>query len=146
MDKHGYSIYSVVRKISSIKSFYTYLDINDIYKINLDIERPKFYKKLPHVLSIDEVDKLLDFPLLTPFDYRNKAMIELMYATGLRVSELINLTSLNIDFDNKIVRCFGKGNKERIVPMGDTCIKYLKEYLEVYRPMMEKIVYVNICF
>ena len=60
LEKEKYSIYSVVRKISSIKSFYTFLNIEEIYKLNLDIERPRFYKKLPHVLTIDEVDKLLD--------------------------------------------------------------------------------------
>ena len=119
LEKNSYSIYSIVRKISSIKSFYTYLDTENIYKVNLDMERPKFYKKLPQVLTIDEVDRLLDIELKTPFDYRNKAMIELMYATGLRVSELINLTPLNIDLDKQIVRCYGKGNKERIVPMGN---------------------------
>ena len=138
LSDNSYSIYSVVRKISSIKSFYNYLSEESIYEINLDIERPRFYKKLPHVLSIDEVDKLLDIELVTPFDYRNKAMLELMYATGLRVSELINLTPLNIDLDKKIVRCFGKGNKERIVPIGDTAIKYLKIYLEEYRDSLTK--------
>ncbi len=138
LDKENYSIYSVVRKISSIKSFYTFLINEDIYKINLDIERPKFYKKLPKVLTIDEVDKLLNIPLETPFDYRNKAMLELMYATGLRVSELINLTPLNIDLDKQIVRCYGKGNKERIVPIGKTACKYLKIYIEEYRSQFLK--------
>ena len=71
LSDNSYSIYSVVRKISSIKSFYNYLSEESIYEINLDIERPKFYKKLPHVLSIDEVDKLLDIKLETPFVYRN---------------------------------------------------------------------------
>ena len=61
-----------------------------------------------------------------------------MYATGLRVSELINLTPLNIDFDNKIVRCYGKGNKERIVPIGSTALKYLKLYLDEYRNCLVK--------
>lgn len=138
LDKDKYSIYSIVRKISSIKSFYTFLNTEEIYKLNLDIERPRFYKKLPHVLTIDEVDKLLDIELKTPFDYRNKAMLELMYATGLRVSELINLTPLNIDLDKKLVRCYGKGNKERIVPMGDIACKYLKLYLEEYRDSLTK--------
>ena len=63
LSDNSYSIYSVVRKISSIKSFYNYLSEENIYEINLDIERPKFYKKLPHVLTIDEVDKLLDIKL-----------------------------------------------------------------------------------
>lgn len=138
LSDNKYSIYSVVRKISSIKSFYNYLSDESIYEINLNIERPRFYKKLPHVLTIDEVDKLLDFKLETPFDYRNKAMLELMYATGLRVSELINLTYQNIDLENKIVRCYGKGNKERIVPVGNTAIKYLKIYLDEYRVALTK--------
>ncbi len=138
LDKEKYSIYSVVRKISSIKSFYNYLNTEEIYHVNIDVERPKFYKKLPKVLTIDEVDKLLSFPLETAYDYRNKAMIELMYATGLRVSELINLTLQNIDFDNQIVRCYGKGNKERIVPMGNTAMKYLKLYLDEYRNSLVK--------
>ena len=138
LETKKYSIYSVVRKISSIKSFYNFLIEENIYKINLDIERPRFYKKLPHVLTIDEVDKLLDIELKNPYDYRNKAMLELMYATGLRVSELINLTPLNIDLDKKLVRCYGKGNKERIVPMGNTACKYLKIYLNEYRDALIK--------
>lgn len=138
LSDNSYSIYSVVRKISSIKSFYNYLSDESIYEINLDIERPRFYKKLPSVLTIDEVDKLLDVKLETAFDYRNKAMLELMYATGLRVSELINLTYQNIDIDKKNVRCYGKGNKERIVPMGNTAIKYLKIYLDEYRDSLTK--------
>lgn len=138
LDQQHYSIYSVVRKISSFKSFYKYLDEENIYHIKLDLERPKFNQKLPHVLSLDEVDKLLDIELITPYDYRNKAMLELMYATGLRVSELINLTSQNIDLKNHIVRCFGKGNKERIVPMGEVACKYLQIYLEEYRPSLTK--------
>lgn len=138
LSEGDYSIYSIVRKISSIKSFYNYLIEENIYKINLDIERPHFYKKLPHVLTIAEVDKLLDIELKTPYDYRNKAMLELMYATGLRVSELINLTPLNIDLDRQLVRCYGKGNKERIVPMGATACKYLKLYLEEYRNALTK--------
>ncbi len=138
LDKTHYSIYSVVRKISSFKSFYKYLAEEEIYPVNISIERPKFYQKLPHVLSLEEVDKLLDIKLVTPFDYRNKAMLELMYATGLRVSELINLTPLNIDLDKCLVRCYGKGNKERIVPMGKPARKYLKIYLEEYRDMLTK--------
>ena len=138
LEDERYSIYSVVRKISSIKSFYNFLMEEEIYNLNVDIERPKFYKKLPQVLTIDEVDRLLDIKLKTAFDYRNKAMLELMYATGLRVSELINLTPLNIDLDKKIVRCYGKGNKERIVPIGDVAIKYLKLYLDNYRDELVK--------
>lgn len=139
LDKDKYSIYSVVRKISSLRVFHHYLEktyhIKDIMN---DIDNPRFYKKIPNVLSIEEVDKLLSFPLNNAFDYRNKAMLELMYATGLRVSELTNLELTNIDLDNKFVRCFGKGNKERIIPIGEVALKYLKIYLDDYRDTLKK--------
>lgn len=139
LDKNKYSIYSVVRKISSIRNFHFYLykkyKLEDITE---HLENPRFYKKIPNVLSIEEVDNLLDIPLHTAFDYRNKAMLELMYATGLRVSELVNLEINNIDLDEGIVRCFGKGNKERIVPVGEVAVKYLNIYLTYYRDSLKK--------
>ena len=138
LSKDKYSVYSVARKISSIKLFYNYLDNEDIYILEVNIERPSFYKKLPTILSIYEVDKLLDIKLNTPYDYRNKAMLELMYATGLRVSELVSLTSNNIDLESNIVRCYGKGNKERIVPIGSVASKYVKLYLTEYRQSLQK--------
>lgn len=138
LEENKYSIYSVVRKISSIKSFYHYLSSESIYNLVLDIERPRFYRKLPEVLTLEEVDKLLDIKLDTPYDYRNKAMLELMYATGLRVSELINLTIENIDFNKQIVKCSGKGHKERIIPIGAIATKYLKIYLDEYRQTLMK--------
>ena len=138
LSKDKYSVYSVARKISSIKSFYNYLDNEDIYILEVNIERPSFYKKLPTILSIYEVDKLLDIKLNTPYDYRNKAMLELMYATGLRISEVITLEFKNIDFDDCIVRVMGKGNKERIVPINDIAIKYLNDYIENYRSLLIK--------
>lgn len=139
LDQEKYSIYSVVRKISALRSFHSYLS----KKYNLknpteDLESPRFYQKLPNVLSIEEVDNLLDISLNSPFDYRNKAMLELMYATGLRVSELVNLKITDIDLEEGIVRCFGKGNKERIVPIGDICQKYLNIYLLYYRDKLKK--------
>ena len=139
LDKKEYSIYSVVRKISSLRYFHDYL--HKWYKIEditQKLETPRFYKKIPNVLSIEEVDNLLDIKLNTAYDYRNKAMLELMYATGLRVSELTQLTINNIDLDNGFVRCFGKGNKERIVPIGEVALKYLKIYLLEYRDSLKK--------
>ena len=147
LDKEEYSIYSVVRKISSIRSFHFFLYKK--YKqidITETLENPKFYKKLPASLAIEEVDMLLDIPLHTAFDYRNKAMLELMYATGLRVSELVELEINNLDLDNSFVRCFGKGNKERIIPLGDVCIKYLKIYLTYYRNELVKKKITNYVF
>lgn len=139
LDNNKYSIYSVVRKISSIKTFHKYLSINyNLEDVSTKIESPRFYKKLPNVLTIEEVDNLLDIKLKNDFDYRNKAMIEVMYATGLRVSELVNLELNNVDLDSQIIRCYGKGNKERIVPLGDIATKYLKIYLEEHRDNLKK--------
>lgn len=139
LDEKKYSIYSIVRKISSIKSFHTFLEKEyNIKNITEKLESPRFYQKLPNVLSIEEVENLLNIPLETAYDYRNKAMLELMYATGIRVSELVNLTINNIDLENNIVRCFGKGNKERIIPFGDIAHKYLTIYLNHYRDTLKK--------
>lgn len=139
LDEADYSIYSVVRKISSFKSFYHYIS-KKYHKEDITnlIIAPRFYRKIPNILSIEEVDLLLDITLSNAYDYRNKAMIELMYATGLRVSELVNLEITNIDETEQIVRCFGKGNKERIVPIGDVAMKYLMIYIGEYRDSLKK--------
>lgn len=139
LDDSEYSIYSVVRKISSIKMFHKYLSLfYELEDVSSKIEAPRFYKKLPNVLTIEEVELLLNIELNNSFDYRNKAMIEVMYATGLRVSELINLTFDNVELNNGFIRCFGKGNKERIVPLGEIATKYLTIYLEEHRNNLKK--------
>lgn len=139
LDDDKYSIYSVVRKISSIKCFHSFIyNKYGIEDVSVKIENPRFYKKLPNTLSIEEVEALLNIPLNNAFDYRNKAMIELMYATGLRVSELVDLEVSNVDIENGFVRCFGKGGKERIVPVGEIALRYLKIYLEEYRDSLKK--------
>lgn len=147
LDNNNYEISSIARKITSIKSFHKYLsETNNIEDVSLKINIPKFYRKLPNILTIEEVDKLLDINLKSPFDYRNKAMLELMYSSGLRVSELINLKLSDIDLDNNYVRCFGKGNKERIVPIGEVAIEYLKIYINEYRDSMKKGYYTENIF
>ena len=139
LDNNKYSIYSVVRKISSIKTFHRYLtSMYEINDVSIDIDTPRFYKKLPNILTIEEVENLLNIKLETAFDYRNKAMLEVMYATGLRVSELVNLELNNVNLDESYVRCFGKGNKERIVPLGEIALKYLKIYIDDYRDSLKK--------
>lgn len=139
LDKEEYSIYSVVRKISTFRNFHSFLHKKyHVADISEQIENPRFYKKIPNVLSIEEVEKLLDLSLNTAYDYRNKAMLELMYATGLRVSELVSLTMANVDLDDGFVRLFGKGNKERIVPIGEVALKYLNIYLVQYRDSLKK--------
>lgn len=132
-------ITSIVRKITSLKTFINlYGEENKIPSFADDIEVPRFYKKLPDVLSIKEVDELLNIKTETPFEYRNKAMLELLYATGLRVSELCNLKINDVNIEDKIVRCFGKGKKERMVPFGDKAKDALREYIEIYRPQLLK--------
>lgn len=124
---------SISRNITSINNLFIFL-LKD-KKVSFNpcefIDRPKLKKSLPNVLSIDEVTDLLDIPLTTKFDYRNKAMLEIMYGCGLRVSEVISLKVHDIDMDNDIVRCIGKGSKERIVPINDYALYYLKLYLDV---------------
>lgn len=129
---------SIARNITSLKSFYNYLIIEKKVKNNpwAVIDSPKITKRLPNVLTVDEIDKLLDISLKTKFDYRNKAMLELMYSTGLRVTEVCNLTTRDINFNNAYVKCFGKGSKERIIPLNDYVIHYLKEYLD-FRPLFK---------
>lgn len=142
-----YMVSSVTRKIVSIKLFHKYLsDKYNIENVSLKINNPKFYRKLPNILTIEEVDKLLDINLITPFDYRNKAMLELMYSSGLRVSELIDLKLSNINLENGYVRCMGKGKKERIVPIGEIALDYLKIYINEYRSMMLKGYYTENIF
>ena len=131
---------TVNRHISSLKSFFNYLVDESIIKVSPmeEVSSLKKAKKLPKYLSISEVDKLLNIPLNSEFDYRNKAMLELMYATGLRVSELVSIEYSNIDFENSIIRINGKGKKERIIPLGEVASYYLKVYLSDYRSKLLK--------
>lgn len=126
--------------LTVLKSFYDYM--LDLEKINANpcenIRTPKLDKKLPKFLTEDEVDKLLDIRCQKPIDYRNKAMLELLYATGMRISELLNLQLSNIYEEEAVVKVMGKGSKERIIPMGDITIKYLNLYLKEYRKYILK--------
>ena len=126
--------------LSVLNSFYNYMIFNGNIKVNPcnGIKSPKLEKKLPNYLTIEEIDKLLDIKLLKPIDYRNKAMLEVLFATGTRISELINLTLNQIDFDECIIRVLGKGKKDRIIPLGNTAIEYLKLYINEYRPFILK--------
>ena len=122
---------TVAHNLTVIKNFHAYLLKEKIVNENISeyIERPKVKKSLPKALSIEDVDILLDIKLNTLFDYRNKAMLELMYGCGLRVSELINLELNDIDTINCTIRIMGKGSKERIIPIGEYSLIYLNEYL-----------------
>lgn len=126
--------------LTVIKSFYDFLISETIISNNpsLSIKSPKLEKKIPNFLSIEEIDNLLDIPLKNPLDYRNKAMLEVLYASGLRISELINLTINNIDYEEEIIRIYGKGKKERIVPINNIALKYLKIWIEEKRYLILK--------
>ncbi len=131
---------TIAHNLTVIKNFHAYLQKEKIVKTNISefIERPKLKKSLPKTLSIEDVDKLLDITLNTPFDYRNKAMLELMYGCGLRVSECINLEINDIDRTNCMIRILGKGSKEREIPVGEYALQYLEKYLEVRDQLQKK--------
>ncbi len=131
---------SVSRNISTLRSFYKFLTLEKyISKAPLDnIVTPKIEKDLPKVLSEEEILKLLNFNVKNKYDYRNKAMIELMYSSGLRISELINLKLTDVDLNLETLRIFGKGSKERILPLGEYAVSAIKEYIKIYRPMLLK--------
>ncbi len=121
--------------LTVIKSFYLFCIKEKLLKENPceGIKMPKLEKKLPNFLSVSEVDKLLDIPLEKEIDYRNKAMLEVLYATGLRISELTEITLSQIDFNECIIRVMGKGKKERITPLNSIAIKYLRLYIDNHR-------------
>lgn len=131
---------SINHFVTTLRSFYKFLIINNIVKENIMdfISSPKREKHLPRVLSENEIDKLLNIPLTDHYSYRNKAILELMYATGLRVSELINLKVNDIDLNMAILKTIGKGSKERIIPLGDYALNYLKIYINEYRSLLIK--------
>lgn len=130
---------TIAHNLTVIKNFHEYLVKEGLVKKDASefIERPKLRKSLPKTLSMEDVDKLLDIELKTVFDYRNKAMLELMYGTGLRVSELVNLTVNDLDFNNCLIRVMGKGSKEREIPLGEYSIYYLELYLEKRESMLK---------
>ncbi len=130
---------TIAHNLTVLKNFHSYLLKENIVTKNVSefIERPKLRKSLPKTLSVEDVDSLLDIHLDSPFDYRNKAMLELMYGCGLRVSELVGLEIHDIDQNNCLIRIMGKGSKERDIPLGEYAIYYLNLYLEK-RPLLLK--------
>lgn len=140
LNKNDYTTTSIARKLTAVKNFHKYLLATNRVKVDeaLTIERPKLRKALPNVLTVEEVYLLLNIKTDTPFDYRNKAMLELLYGTGLRITEMLDLKLGDVDFENCIVRCFGKGSKERIVPIGEYIIDSLNNYLEYGRNRLLK--------
>ncbi|MCD7780559.1 MAG: tyrosine recombinase [Candidatus Gastranaerophilales bacterium] len=123
-----YTPRSITREIASIKGFFKWLNINGYLKHNpaLSIEQPKLPKRLPKVLSMKEISELLNLSMSSI----DKAVFELLYATGMRVSELTDIQQGNIDLNAKYIRCIGKGSKERIVPIGNKACIAMKKYFK----------------
>ena len=131
---------SVAHSITVIRNFYIFLEQQNIVKENptSKIDSLKLKKSLPTVLSKKEIDNLLDIELTNKYDYRNKAMLELMYATGMRISELINIQMEDINLNNSYVKVNGKGNKERMLPFDEVATFYLEKYINNYRNSLIK--------
>ena len=131
-----YSVRSQARVISGLKSFFGYLQLEDFREDTPTslLETPKIGMKLPDVLSEKEIDKMIEvIDLSKPEGQRNRAIIEVLYGCGLRVSELINLKISDLFFDDGFIRVIGKGNKQRLVPISDYTIKYINLYKESIR-------------
>jgi integrase/recombinase XerD len=140
INEKGVSPRTQARTISGIKSFFKYLLMEG--KINSDpttlLESPKIGRKLPDVLSMEEIDLLIDSVDLTKAEgQRNKAMLETLYSCGLRVSELVNLKVTNLFFDQGFVKIEGKADKERLVPISEKAIEEITKYLNVYRKTLK---------
>jgi len=133
LKENKYSRRSISRKVSSARSFFKFIHKEGIINVNptLNLITPKINKKLPYFLYSQEVNKLIEAPPnKTLFGIRDRAILEVLYGTGIRVGELINLNIRDIDFNEKIIRVFGKGSKERILPLGNPSIRAIQEYLE----------------
>ncbi len=133
---NGISASSINRSLSSIKGLYKWLMYSGLIKLNPTdlIESPKIGRKLPINLSEDDIDQLLSAPdCSTSKGKRDKTILELLYATGLRISELTNLELSQIDLKRGIIKILGKGGKERIVPIGQTALDWVKDYLDNVR-------------
>ena len=132
---------TIARKISAIKSFHHFLLIEHITfeDIASDFETPKIPKNLPTVLSVEEVVKILEVSdIETPLGYRNKALLELIYGSGLRVSELLTIEMSDVHIAERYVLVHGKGSKERVVPISDMAVMALREYIVKGRPKLLK--------
>lgn len=139
LKQEGRAASTVARKLASIKAFYRFLTAERYIRRNPAevLEAASRGLHLPKVLSVQEVERLLDEPNLGTMDgYRDKTMLELLYATGMRVSELVNVPVKNVDMKMQYVIVMGKGSKERMLPLGRTALHYLEHYLSVVRPQL----------
>lgn len=147
--KRGMDQNSIARNIIAVKMFFKFLVMEGRIEKDLisSISSPKLWRKLPEVINHTDVENMLAAPdVNNKFGVRNKAILELMYATGARVSEVSTLEMGSINLDYKFVRCRGKGSKERIVPLGSKAIDALCSYIADVRPALRKAKHTNILF
>ncbi len=140
LKENGKAVSTVSRNLASLRSFYQYLHRTKVISDDptLNLESPKIERKLPKVLSSEQVELLLEQPKCVDLKgYRDKAMLELVYATGIRVTELISLNMSDIDLENGYIKCIGK-NKERVIPIGSLAVNALKEYVDKSRSILLK--------
>jgi len=141
MQKFDYKKTTIARKIASIRTFYKYLAREKKIENNpaQNLISPKRPKALPKFLSMDEIEEILNnINISTPAGYRNRAILELLWASGMRVSELSNLNFGNLNLENNEITVFGKGAKERIILITDRAKDYLQKYIEYARPLVAK--------
>lgn len=138
-NKKMLAISTIVRRISSTKNFYLFLEREGYINTPMvDFETPKGIKTLPRCISVEEVENLLNTPdIEKPEGLRDKAMLELMYSTGLRVSELLSLKVSQINTEIGIIKIVGKGGKERKVPIGDFALEFVNKYISESRPSLK---------
>ncbi|MGH9159079.1 MAG: site-specific tyrosine recombinase XerD [Vicinamibacteraceae bacterium] len=137
----GYSPRTVARAVATLRSFYRFLLLERRLTDDpaADLRAPRAWQPLPHCLSLEEVDALLAAPdVSTPRGVRDRALIELLYATGLRVSELLDLKPADLNLDAGCVTCTGKGNKQRLVPIGQQASDWVRRYAREVRPRLLK--------
>jgi integrase/recombinase XerD len=137
--ERGLAANSLSRHLVSLKVFFRYLTQEGLLDVNVaeTMESPRVWKMLPGVLTPKEIDRLFAAPdVATPLGLRNRALLELFYASGLRVSEMTALQLSDLHFDDKFLRCIGKGRKERVAPVGGDAIRWVERYLKESRPKL----------
>ncbi|MDD5432176.1 MAG: site-specific tyrosine recombinase XerD [Candidatus Omnitrophica bacterium] len=137
----GISPNSIARRLAAIRMFHRFLSRERILKADPTdlVDTPKLWKKIPETLSLNEVESLINQPDIRQTQgIRDKAILETLYATGMRVSEAVNLRLDNVNLDVGFLRCIGKGNKERVIPLGKKAVSYIKKYLDESRPKLLK--------
>ncbi len=140
LNERSYARRTVARRISSLRSFFKFMVRENYleYSPLVRIRNPKLEKKLPVFLEEFEINELLDLPTKERLGLRDRVALELLYATGCRVSELVGLTLTRIDLENRYVLLLGKGNKERLVPLGNTCCQTIIAYLPLRQQLMTR--------